>query len=36
VKKELKGKVAISELDNLLKDIIEQAEGQFKDWPLVG
>ncbi|NVK66509.1 MAG: DUF3387 domain-containing protein, partial [Flavobacteriales bacterium] len=36
VKKELKGKVPFSELDELLKAIIEQAEGQFKDWPLVG
>ncbi|MDF3027035.1 MAG: type restriction endonuclease subunit [Fluviicola sp.] len=36
VKKELKGKVPFSELDNILKVIIEQAEGQFKDWPLVG
>jgi type I restriction enzyme R subunit len=36
IKKELKGKVAFSELDNLLKDVIEQAEGQYKDWPMVG
>lgn len=36
VKKELKGKVPFSELDNLLKVIIEQAEGQFKNWPLMG
>jgi len=36
VKKELKGIVPFSELDNLLKEVIEQAEGQFKDWPLVG
>lgn len=36
VKKELKGKVPFSELDNLLKEIIEQAEGQFKDWPMAG
>jgi type I restriction enzyme R subunit len=32
----LRGKVAFSELDNLLKDVIEQAEGQYSDWPLVG
>lgn len=36
VKKALRGKVAFSELDNLLKEVIEQAEGQFKDWPEVG
>jgi type I restriction enzyme R subunit len=36
VKKELKGIVPFSELDNLLKEVIEQAEGQFKDWPMVG
>jgi len=34
VKKELRGKVPFSELDNLLKEVIEQAEGQYKDWPL--
>jgi type I restriction enzyme R subunit len=34
VKKELRGKVSNSELDNLLKEVIEQAEGQYKDWPL--
>lgn len=36
VKKELKGKVPFSELDNLLKEVLEQAEGQYKDWPLTG
>lgn len=36
VKKELRGKVPFSELDNILKEVIEQAEGQYKDWPLVG
>lgn len=36
VKKELKGKVPFSELDNLLKEVIEQAEGQYSDWPMVG
>ncbi|MEZ5021784.1 MAG: hypothetical protein R2728_00730 [Chitinophagales bacterium] len=36
VKKELRGgKVAFSELDKILK-VIEQAEGQYKDWPMVG
>lgn len=34
VKKELRGKVPFSELDNLLKEVIEQAEGQYGDWPL--
>lgn len=32
VKRELKGKVPFSELDNLLKEVIEQAEGQYSDW----
>lgn len=36
VKKELRGKVPFSELDNLLKEVIEQAEGQYRDWPMVG
>jgi type I restriction enzyme R subunit len=36
VKKELKGKVPFSELDKLLKEVIEQAEGQYKEWPMVG
>ena len=36
VKKELRGKVAFSELDQILKDVIEQAEGQYADWPMVG
>lgn len=36
VKRELKGKVPFSELDRILKEVIEQAEGQYKDWPLVG
>ncbi len=36
VKRELKGKVPFSELDNILKEVIEQAEGQYKEWPLVG
>ncbi len=34
VKKELRGKVPFSELDNLLKEVIEQAEGQYRDWPM--
>lgn len=36
VKKELRGKVEFSELDNLLKEVLEQAEGQYRDWPVVG
>ena len=36
VKNELKGKVPFSELDMLLKEVIEQAEGQYGDWPMVG
>ncbi len=36
VKKELKGKIPFSELDKFLKEVIEQAEGQYKDWPMVG
>ena len=36
VKKELKGKVPFSELDELLKEVIVYAEGQYKDWPMMG
>lgn len=36
VKKELRGKIPFSELDQLLKEVIEQAEGQYGNWPLVG
>ncbi len=36
VKKELRGKVSLEELNKILQEIMEQAEGQFKDWPLVG
>jgi len=36
VKKELKGKVPFSELDKLLHEVIEQAEGQYSDWPMQG
>jgi type I restriction enzyme R subunit len=32
VKKELRGKVSISELNAILQEIMEQAEGQFSDW----
>ena len=36
VKAELKGKVPFSELDQILKEVIEQAEGQYSDWPMMG
>ncbi len=36
VKKELKGIVPFSELDSILKEVVEQAEGQFGDWPMIG
>lgn len=36
VKKELRGKVPFSELDKILKEVIEQAEGQYGQWPMVG
>lgn len=35
VKKELRGIVEFSALDLLLKEIIEQAEGQYGEWPMV-
>lgn len=36
VKRELKGRVSFSALDELLKEVIEQAEGQYGGWPVVG
>ncbi len=36
VKKVLRGKVQMSELKNILSEVIEQAEGQYKEWPMVG
>jgi type I restriction enzyme R subunit len=36
VKKELRGKVDIDTLNKILQEIMEQAEGQFKDWPVAG
>ncbi len=36
VRRELKGKVPFSELDELLKEVIEQAEGQYREWPSLG
>jgi type I restriction enzyme R subunit len=35
VKRELRGVVEFSELDKLLAEVIEQAEGQYGEWPLV-
>jgi type I restriction enzyme R subunit len=32
VKKELRGKVKIEELNDILAEIMEQAEGQFSEW----
>ncbi|MFC2125012.1 type I restriction enzyme endonuclease domain-containing protein, partial [Bacteroidota bacterium] len=34
VKKELRGKVKLSELDAIMAEIMEQAEGQYKEWPI--
>ncbi len=36
VKKELRGKVPFSALDELLKEVIKQAEGQYSDWSGMG
>lgn len=36
VKKQLRGKITISELSTILQEIMEQAEGQYKEWPYVG
>lgn len=35
VKKQLRGKVDIKDLNTILAEIMEQAEGQYKAWPLV-
>ena len=32
VKKELRGKISITKLNEILQDIMEQAEGQFGEW----
>lgn len=32
VKKELRGKVSITKLNDILQEIMQQAEGQFSDW----
>ena len=32
VKKELRGKIFITKLNEILAEIMEQAEGQFSDW----
>jgi type I restriction enzyme R subunit len=34
VKRELRGKVSLEDLNKILQEIMEQAEGQFKDWPV--
>lgn len=36
IKRELRGKVSLEELNQILQEIMEQAEGQFKDWPVAG
>jgi type I restriction enzyme, R subunit len=36
LKRELRGIVPLSEIDNLLKEVLERAEGQYSDWPMVG
>jgi type I restriction enzyme, R subunit len=36
VKRELRGKVSLEELNQILQEIMEQAEGQFRDWPVAG
>lgn len=36
VKKELRGKVSIEELNKILAEIMDQAEGQYSEWPAVG
>lgn len=36
VKRELRGKVSLEELSKILQEIMEQAEGKYKDWPVVG
>jgi type I restriction enzyme R subunit len=32
VKRELRGKVSILELNNILQEIMDQAEGQYAEW----
>jgi len=36
VKKQLRKKVDIKELNDILAEIMEQAEGQYREWPMVG
>ncbi|MBK7128676.1 MAG: HsdR family type I site-specific deoxyribonuclease [Crocinitomicaceae bacterium] len=36
IKRELRGKVDLDQLNKILQEIMEQAEGQFKNWPEVG
>jgi type I restriction enzyme R subunit len=32
VKKELRGKVSFTELNDILQEIMDQAEGQYAEW----
>lgn len=36
IKRELRGKVDLEQLNKILQEIMEQAEGQYKNWPEVG
>jgi type I restriction enzyme, R subunit len=36
VKKELRGKVSLEALNAILAEVLEQAEGQYRNWPMVG
>ena len=36
VKRELRDKVSLAELNKILQEIMEQTEGQYRDWPNVG
>ncbi|MFU8844734.1 MAG: type I restriction endonuclease subunit R [Bacteroidales bacterium] len=36
LKRELRKNVNINELNTILSEIMEQAEGQYKEWPMVG
>jgi len=36
VKKVLRGKVDINDLNKIMSEIMEQAEGQYREWPMVG
>jgi type I restriction enzyme R subunit len=36
LKRELRRNVDLKELNTILAEIMEQAEGQYKEWPMVG